>query len=167
MAEKSKSHRTENRVEESMSDMADKARQQYEHTVRTGQKFQEEAGQWWSRMLAQTAGNTDWQKQFTNFAAMSNRMLPLAQRRMEDAMELLEKNSRTGADLMKKAMDAAQTTALAESQAKWLDFWTSSMRAMQGNVEAVTEMSTKAIDSWVQFVRTNTETTEIRTPKSI
>jgi len=166
MPEKSKTQRTEHRVQESMSDATDKARRQYEHAVRTGQKLQEEAGQWWTRMLNQTATATDWQKRFNNFATMTNRMLPLAQRRMEDAMELIERNSRTGADLMKKAMDAAQTPALAECQAKWLDFWTSSMKALQGNVEAVTEMNTKAIDSWVHFVRTNTETTEIRTPKS-
>ena len=165
MAAKSKTN--EHKAGEHLNDMADHARRQYEHAVRTGQKLQEEAGQWWTKMLSQAATVTDWQKQFTNAASMTGRMLPLAQQRMEDAMELLERNGRTGADLMKRAVEAAQTPSIAESQAKWLDFWASSMKAMQGNVEAVIEMSTKAIDSWIHFVRSNAETSEGRTLKSI
>jgi len=78
----------------------------------------------------------------------------------------MEKNGRTGAELMKKAVDAAQTPAIAESQAKWMDFWTSSMGAVRSNAEAVTQISTKAIDSWIDFIRENTEVTEIRVPKT-
>ena len=167
MAVKSKTQKNNQTAEHPMNEMADKARKQYEHAVRTGQKLQEEAGQWWTRMLSQAATANDWQKQFTNAASLTGRMLPLAQQRMEDTMELMEQNSRTGADLMKKAMEAAQTTGLAESQAKWLDFWASSMKALQGNVEAVNEMSTKTINSWIQFVRSNAETTEMRTAKSM
>lgn len=156
MAEKAKTHRTEHMASESMADMADRAR-------RTGQRVQDEAGQWWGRMLAQTE---DWQKHVTNFTSLTNRMMPLAQERMEDAMTLLEKNTRTGTELLNKAMTAAQTANFAESQAKWLDFWTSSMKALQGNVESVTEISANAIDSWINFVRTNTERMESRAPKS-
>jgi len=94
-------------------------------------------------------------------------MIPLAQERMEDAMTLLEKNTRTGTELMNKAMVAAQTANLAESQAKWLDFWTYSMKALQGNVEFVTEISANAIDSWIHFVRTNAERMEAHVPKSV
>ena len=89
-------------------------------------------------------------------------MMPLAQRRMEEVMDLVEKNGKTGAELVKKAADAVQTSAIAESQAKWFEFWTSSVRAMQSNVEEVTELSTRAIDSWVDFIRKNTG---VRVPK--
>jgi len=33
--------------------------------------------------------------------------MPMAQHRMEDMMALMEQNSRTGTELMKKAVDAA------------------------------------------------------------
>jgi hypothetical protein len=167
MAVKSKTQRNEHKMDHPLNDMADKARKQYEDAIRTGQKLQEEAGQWWTKMLGQAATANDWQKQFTTAASITGRMLPMAQQRMEDTMELIELNSRTGADLMKKAMDAAQTTGLAESQAKWLDFWASSMRALQGNVEAVNEMNTKAMNSWIQFARSNAERSEeFRTMKA-
>ena len=146
--------------------MADQARTNYEHAVRTGQKFQEEAGQWWTRMLSQAMTANDWQKQFTRLTAMTTSVMPLAQRRLEEAMRLMETNSRTGAELMKKAVEATQTSSIAESQAKWMDFWSSSMKAAQSNIEAVTDFSTHAIDSWIQFVRKNSDANEVRMPKA-
>lgn len=168
MAAKSKNHRqTETSdMHKPLTAMADQARTNYEHAVRTGQKFQEEAGQWWTRMLSQAMTANDWQKQFTRLTAMSTGVMPLAQRRLEEAMRFMEINSRTGAELMKKAVDATQTSSIAESQAKWMDFWSSSMKAVQSNIEAVTDLSTHAIDSWIQFVQKNTEVTEVRVPKA-
>jgi len=55
---------------------------------------------------------------------------------------------------------------LAESQAKWIEFWTTSMGAVRSQTEAISEISNKAIDSWVDFVRKNTEVTEMRVPKT-
>jgi hypothetical protein len=149
-----------------MSDMADKAMKNYEQALHTSLKFQEEAGRWWTSMLNQTAFTQDWQKRVSNMTGMANTLMPMAQRRMEEVMSLMEKNGRAGAELMKKAVDAAQTPAIAESQAKWMDFWTSSMGAVRSNAEAVTEISTKAIDSWIDFIRENTEMTQIRVPKT-
>jgi hypothetical protein len=166
MTEKAKTHRKENTTERTTSETAETARRNYEQALRTGQRFQEEAGQWWTRMLSQTAMAADWQKQFENLTSLSTRVMPLAQRRMEEMMDLVEKNGRTSAELMRKAVEAAQTPAIAESQAKWMEFWTSSMRAVQANFEEFSEISTHAIDSWIEFIRKNTETTELRVPKT-
>ncbi len=165
MPTKTKKNNETKAGERPMAQMADHARKNYEQAVRTGQRFQEELGQWWTRMLSQTAMNTDWQKHVANWTKITAGALPLAQRRMEEVMDLMGKNSHAGAELMRKAIEAAQTPVVAESQNKWMEFWTSSMRAVQSNVEAMTDISTKAIDSWINFVRQNTEVMEIRTPK--
>jgi hypothetical protein len=155
MATKEKTHRKNDPADatETMTGMADTARKNYEQAIRTGQKFQEEAGQWWTRMLTQTAPVTNWQRNFGQFSAMASNALPLAQQCLEGAMNLLEKSGKNGAELMKKAVDAAQTPTPAESQAKWMEFWTSSMKATQDNIETVTQLNSRAIDSWVDFVQ--------------
>lgn len=160
MAEKSKTRKTEpfSHAEATVTEMADTARKNYEQAFKTGQKLQEEVAQWWSRMAGQTATVADWQKQFANFTSMVSRVMPLAQKRLEDAMQLMEKNGRTSADLMRKAVDAAQTPGLAESQNKWMEVWASSMKALQNNVEAYNELGCKALDSWVTFVRETNDT---------
>jgi hypothetical protein len=67
---------------------------------------------------------------------------------------------------MKKAVEAAQTPVLSESQAKWMDFWTSSMGAVRSNAEAFTEISSKTLDSWIDFVRKNTDVSEVHAGKT-
>jgi hypothetical protein len=158
MAERLKHKREETSThsEKPLTDMAEAARKNYEQAVRTGQKWQEEAGQWWSRMMG-SGGAADWQKQVAQFTNLASQGMPLAQARFEDALQLMEKNTRVSADLMKKAIEASQTPRLSECQAKWVDFWTSGLKAMQSNVEAVTELSTKAIDSWLDFVHKNSQ----------
>lgn len=155
-----------NHREKAMGDMADSAMKNYEQAVRTGMKLQEEAVRCWNGLFTQTASAQDWQKRFSSFTNLTNEVVPLTQRRMEEVLELMEQNSRTGAELMKKAVDAAQTTVPAESQAKWMEFWTSSMGAMRNNAEAIAQINARAIDSWVTFVRENTEVTEVRVPKT-
>ncbi len=152
--------------EKPMTEMTDQAMRNYEQALRTGLKLQEEAVKWWSGMLNQTTTSQDWQKRFANFSNVATGVMPVAQKRMEEVLDLMEKNSQTGADLMKKAVDAAQTPVIAESQAKWMDFWTSSLGAIRRNAEAMTQINTRAIDSWIDFVRQNTEVTEIRVPKT-
>ena len=152
--------------ERSATEMTNTAMKNYEQALRTGLKLQEEAVKWWSGVMTHAATAPDWQNRFNSVASLANEMMPLAQKRMEEVLELMEKNSRTGNDLMKKAVEAAQTPVIADSQAKWMDVFTSSLGAMRTNAEALTQMSTRAIDSWINFVRQNTEVTEIRVPKT-
>jgi hypothetical protein len=145
-----------------LADMAETALRNYEQAMRTGLKFQEEAGKMWTSMFNQAACTPDWQKQVTGMTGMASSLLPLAQRRMEEVMNLMEKNGKAGAELIKKAVDAAQTPTVAESQAKWMEFWTSSMGAVRSNAEAVSQISSKAIDSWIDIVRKSSELCEAR-----
>jgi hypothetical protein len=47
-----------------------------------------------------------------------------------------------------------------------MEFWTSSVGVARTNAEALTKISNKAIDSWIEFIQKNTEVTEIRVPKA-
>lgn len=153
-------------MKDKTSDMADSAMKNYEQAVRAGLRIQEETGRWWSNMFTQSAFTGDWQKRFNDASAMTNGFAPIAQKRMEEMMDFMQKNSRTTAELMKKAVDAAQTPTLADSQAKWMDFWTASIGAMRNNTETMTQIGSKAIDAWIDYVRKNSDLTDLRTPKS-
>ncbi len=149
--------------------MFEQTMRQCEQALKTGLRLQEEASRWWTSMLSQTASQTasaqDWQKRFSNLTAMAGDVIPKTQRSMEEMLNFMEKNSRTGVDLMKKAIDAAQAPAIMESQARWMDFWESSLGTVRSNAEALTHMNSRAFDSWIEFVRRNTETVEMKMPK--
>jgi hypothetical protein len=93
-------------------------------------------------------------------------MFPASQKRMEEMLDLAEKNGRAGADLLKKAVAAAQAPAIAESQSKWMEVWTSSLSAARSNTEAVAQISCRAIDAWIDLLQKGTEVVEIRVPKA-
>ncbi|HYG34082.1 MAG TPA: hypothetical protein VEC99_04830 [Clostridia bacterium] len=61
----------------------------------------------------------------TQLSAMTSQLLPMAEKQLEEVVGLMEKNNRITAELMSKAIAAAQTPVIAESQAKWTEFWTS------------------------------------------
>jgi hypothetical protein len=152
--------------EHSVNQLADQALKNYEQVLHTGLRMQEEAVRCWTSMFNTASSGDEWHKPFNNLTSATNDMLPLTHQRMAEMLGLMEKNSRTGADLMKKAVDAAQTSVPAESQAKWIDFWSSSMGAARSNAEALTQIGARAMDSWIDFVRQNSEVTEIRVPKA-
>jgi len=168
MATKSRTNRNHGHHEAQRpgAEMTDAARKNYEEAIRAGQKFQEEAGAWWERILTQTSSATDWQRDLTHLAAMVGSVMPMAQRCVVGSMEVMKMSGSTSSELVRKAMDAAQTPSLAEGQAKWMEFWTSSLKAAQSNVEAVTQLGTSTIDCWIESVRKNADFTGIRAPRT-
>jgi hypothetical protein len=166
MATKEKAETRGATAEKPVAEMADQAMRNYEQALRTGLKFQEEASTWWNNLLSRTATTSEWQKRFANFTTLASGLMPMTQRRMEEVMDVMEKNGRTSAELVKKALDAAQTPSIPESQAKWLEFWTSSMRAAQAQTEALTQINARMLDSWVDFIRSNIEMTETQATRA-
>jgi hypothetical protein len=152
--------------EKVMSEMADKAIKNYEQTLKTGLKLQEEAVKAWSNLFNQSTAAQECQKSFANASKLANNVLPVAQRRMEEVLALVEKNTRTGTELMRKAVDAAQSPMAGNGQNKWTELWTSSMAAIRSNAEAVAEINAKAIDSWIDLVKKGAEYTESRTARA-
>jgi predicted methyltransferase len=134
------------------SEIFDQALKNYEQTLRSGLKLQEEAGRWFTGLLTQANSAQDWQKRVT---VATNEVISPAQKRMEDYLALIEQNNRTNVDLLKKALEAAQTAAPSECQAKWVDFWGATLNAMQANAQAVTQINAKMIDSWISFLKKN------------
>ena len=72
---------------------------------------------------------------------MVNEYVPAARERMEEVAQLMERNTRTGTELLKKAADAAKSPTIADSQAKWMDFWTSSLEAARSSTETLAQIN--------------------------
>jgi len=145
-----------------LSEAADKAMRNYEQAVRTGLKLQEEAAHLWTNLLNQSASPQDWQKRFSGATTVANGVLPAAQRRMQEVLDLMEQNTKASTDLLKKAADVCQTTTLPECQSKWLDLCTASVDLARSNFEALTQINSRAVDSWIDYVRKSRDVTEVK-----
>ena len=138
-------------------DTADQAMRGYEHALRTGLKLQEETWQCWHKMLSQSASGSDWQKQFATASAAVAEVMPVVHKRVDEALDLMEKNTRQGAELIQTAVEASQAGAFSESQAKWMDFWKSSLGLARSNTEAAMLMNSKVLEAWVGLVQRTPE----------
>ncbi|HTL51018.1 MAG TPA: hypothetical protein VL860_00430 [Planctomycetota bacterium] len=145
-----------------LSEMAETLRKNCEQALRTGLKLQEEAGRWWGSVFNPSACAQQWQEQLNSATRTANSVLPLAQKPISELIDLAEKNSKTTAELMKKAWEAAQAPGLTESQARWTEFWTESLEGARANTATLSVISWKAIDSWAGFIRQNIESAEAR-----
>ncbi len=149
-----------------MSEMAEQMMKNCEQAMRSGLKLQQEAGQAWNNWFNQGLPAGDWQKRFTNFGNLVSDYLPATGKRMEEVLDLIEKNTRTGTELLKKAADAVQTPVIGDGQTKWMEFWTSSLGAMRSNAEALAQINGRAIESWIEFVQKNAEVAQVRVPRA-
>jgi hypothetical protein len=115
---KEKSHAKESTHQRSkpLSEAADKAMKNYEQAVRTGLKLQEEAAHLWTNFLNQSASPQDWQKRVSGATTVANGILPAAQKRMEEVLDLMEQNTKASTELLKKAADDCQTSNIPECQ---------------------------------------------------
>ena len=164
-AEKSKSS-TLNEKLIPMTELAEKAMKNCEEAIRTGLRLQAETMQNWTNSFSQAVPTAnDWEKTFNRFATVAGNAMPAMEERVEEVLELTEKNGRIGADLMRKAFEASQSTVIADSQQKWMEVWASSLGAIRANTDAITQINAKAFDAWLDFVRQNTEVTQVRVPK--
>jgi hypothetical protein len=137
--------------------IAQQMMENYEKAVHSGLHIQEEALKCCNRVFSQTAMYQEWQKRLGSFTDATNGFLPEAQKRAEEMLDLMDKNARTGAELMKKAVDAAQTPGITDSQAKWMDFWTTSLGALQDNTSAMAQIHGRALDCFMEMARQNVE----------
>jgi hypothetical protein len=144
----------------------DQVMKSYEQALRSGLKFQEEMWQSWWSMVNQSPFGSEWQKRFSGAAGTANGGMPGAQKRLEEALALMEKNAKLGAELMKKAVDASQASGMVESQSKWMDFMKTSLEAGRANVEATVDMASRAMGSFFSTVEKNSELFSLRAAKA-
>ena len=125
----------------------------YERAFQTGLRFQEEAWQRCRAMFDQASLAQEAQKRFSDIAAVADEVMPVAQKSVEEIWEIVGETAQNGADLMKKAAEAAQTPNLEESQSKWIEFMRMSLRATRSNTDAIMHLNTRAIDTWIDLVQ--------------
>lgn len=135
--------------------MADQTMRNYEQAFQTGLKFQEEAWQRYRTMFDQAAFAQEAQKRFSDFASVVDEVMPVAQKSVEEIWGIIGETAQSGADLMKKAAEAAQTPAIEESQAKWVEFMKMSLRATRSNADAMMHLNTQAVDSMIDLMQMN------------
>ena len=136
------------------ADLFEQAIKNYEQALKTGLKLQEDSLRMWTGLVNQSTAPQDLQKRAK---ALADEIIPQTQKTIEDNLKLVEQNSRTSIDLLKKAAATAQATTVQDAQSKFLSFCETSLNAVRDTTMAVTQANAKAIESWVSYARKSAE----------
>jgi hypothetical protein len=137
-----------------VKDLFEQATKNYEQALKTGLKLQEESAKLFLGVFNQVTAPADFQKKVK---AISDEIIPQTQKAVDEGLKLIEQNSRTGMDLLKKAASAWQATTLQDAQGKSLALYEGYLNAVRDSASAVTQATAKAAESWLGYVRKSTE----------
>jgi hypothetical protein len=136
------------------TDLFEQAIKNYEQALKTGLKLQEDSLRMWTGLVNQPTAPQDLQKRVK---ALTDEIIPQTQKAIEDNLKLVEQNSRSSIELLKKAATVAQATTVQDAQSKFLGFCEASLNAVRDTTVAVTQANAKAVESWVGYVRKSAE----------
>lgn len=136
------------------TELFEQALKNYEQALKTGLKLQEDSVRVWTGLLNQATAPQDLQKRIK---ALADEIIPQTQKTIEESLKLVEQNSRTSIELLKKAATAAQATTLQDAQSRFLTFCEASLNAVRDATVAVTQANAKAVESWMGYVRKSAE----------
>lgn len=133
----------------SCTDMFEQATKTYEQLLKSGIKLQQDSTKWWSNAIADVA-SPDIQKRMKS---VTDELIPQAQKNIDDWVKIAQEYTRTCTDLMKKGTAVSQSASLQEAQTKALGLWESSLNAACNMTQTVTQANTKALESWMDYVK--------------
>lgn len=137
-----------------VTDMFEQVTKNYEQVLKTGMKMQEESAKCFGNLFNQAAAPLDWQKRMKT---MTDDLIPQTQKTVDEGLKLIEQTSRTGVELLKKAVAMGQPCTAQDAQAKYLGLWEASLNAMRDTAVAVTQANNQAIESWLSYARKTSE----------
>lgn len=142
-----------------VTDLFEQALKSYEQTLKTGMKMQEESVKVFSDLVTQATSPQDWQKQMKSVTAD---FIPQTQKTVDEGLKLIEQTSKSGIELLKKAVAAGQPTTAPDAQAKMLGLWEASLNAMRDTAMSITQAHSKALESWVAYARKAAEPVAVK-----
>jgi hypothetical protein len=136
------------------TEMFEQATKTYEQLLKSGIKLQQDSAKWWSNAIADVA-SPDIQRRIKS---VTDDLIPQTQKSVDDWVKIAQECTRSCTDLMKKSTAVTQSGSLQEAQTKALGVWEASLNAVCSMTQSVTQANTKALESWMDYVKKTGET---------
>ncbi|HEX9786212.1 MAG TPA: hypothetical protein VGA56_26230 [Opitutaceae bacterium] len=131
------------------SDLFEEAFKTYEQSLKTSINIQEDTVKLWKDLLTSAKTPTDFKKRI---GEMADEIFPAAKKRMEQALQSMEENSKAGTDLLQKAFQVWQPGTVAEAQNRVRELWESSLSAVRMNAQTIVKTNQQVLDYWTSMM---------------
>jgi hypothetical protein len=100
----------------------------FESAVRTGVKMQEEY-------------------------TLINESIQMAQKNFDEAVRVMNQNTKTGLELMQRAFEARQASSTSDAQTRTREIWETALGALRNNTEAVVQANSRMLETWTELAK--------------
>ena len=140
-----------------LSELYRNALEQFESALKTGVKIQEESIKVLTSWAKEPPLMPDWtQKAQSNIMEMISAM----PERFEEAMRLMNEQSKNAMDLLHKGFEAGRSTNVAEAQEKVRELWEMTLGVLRTNIHTLLKTQSQAIHKWEELAGSMTGTCE-------
>lgn len=136
-----------------MTELIDQATQTFGSALQTGIRLQREAARWWSDMLQEA---NSLQRLQTRAQGMMTEIIPNTQQNVGQFLSWVDRSYHTTLDLFSRAMDSSQSQSYYEAQRHMIELWQTSLGIMRANVQAMTQLNGRMVESWARMAQENT-----------
>ena len=127
------------------TELFEQALKGFEAAVKANFKLQKETNDLWTKMLGESGFPTEWQEKICSVA---NDTLPAMEKNAHEAIKLIEENGKSSLDLLKKAMETAQSASIEESKDKTHQLWEAYLETMRKNTKDFLDANSRAVKAW-------------------
>ena len=125
------------------------AMRSYEKALKTGIQLQEESVNIWKDLLTKLGSPDELQDRMESF---TSNIFPEARKRLEEIMEMFNRNSSQTLDLVQKSMGIYQATNMTDAERRIQELIESSLTTLRMNVHTALNTNAKIISSWKDMV---------------
>jgi hypothetical protein len=129
----------------SVNEMFTQAAQMFQSAMEAGIKIQEESTKSFTEMINRLGSPQQWQQQAQ--AAMEQTMAAVHQN-VDEAIKLMNENTRTSLELLEKAFSAQQSTASGDGQTRTREIWETAIGSLRRNTEVIMQANNRLLESW-------------------
>jgi len=122
----------------------------FESAVRTGVKMQEEYTRWFTDMLSELGSPQEWQQKSQTII---NESIQMAQKNFDEAIRVMNQNTKTGLELMQRAFEARQASSTSDAQNRTREIWETALGALRNNTEAVVQANSRMLETWTELAK--------------
>jgi hypothetical protein len=124
------------------------ALEQFESALKTGVKIQEESIKLMTTWAKEPPMMPDWtQKAQASFLEMMSAM----PERYEEAMRMMNEQSKNAMEMLHKGFEAGRSMNVAESQDKVRELWEMTLTVLRNNVHSLLKAQSQAIQKWEEL----------------
>jgi hypothetical protein len=136
-------------TKEFMADVFKQATETFNHTLRTGVEFQEQAAKFWKDNFDK--GFDQFRTQFEQVERMSKDAIPTSKHNLERFHQIFDEQAKVSIDMLRKSFETGENFNAQDVFDQTMRLWRNSFDTIRNNVDAMAKTNVEMLESFCEM----------------